>query len=139
MNRWMRWGQVSLLAALSALAAGATQAQFVKGNEAVRVMPDGTRKVETPPTKGARLAAPCLVSSGACGGSGWRMVETNDGLQECTEIVARPGTCQPSSYGMKKASRVWVVKAKGQWLQCQYPDISSKCVKTTELPYPAVQ
>jgi hypothetical protein len=139
MNRWMRWGQVSLLAVLSALAAGAAQAQFVKGNEAVRVMPDGTRKVETPPTKGALLAAPCLASTGACAGSGWRMVETRDGIQECTEFYARPGTCQPSTYGVRKASRVWVVKVHGQWQQCQYPDIASKCVKLSALPHPALQ
>ena len=32
-----------------ALAAATVSAQFVKGNEAVKVMPDGTKKVETPP------------------------------------------------------------------------------------------
>jgi hypothetical protein len=39
------------LLALVALALAATtaSAQFVKGNEAVKVMPDGTKKVETPP------------------------------------------------------------------------------------------
>ncbi|WP_234265046.1 hypothetical protein [Hydrogenophaga sp. NFH-34] len=63
---------------------------------------------------------------------------------ECTEVYAREGTCRPSSYGTTKLSRIWVLKTSGQWLQCQYPDLGSKCVKVfapppTNLPYPAVQ
>ena len=53
-----RMKAVRHLLALVALALAATtaSAQFVKGNEAVKVMPDGTKKVETPPTAGAHLA-----------------------------------------------------------------------------------
>lgn len=119
--------------------AGPVQAQFVKGNEAVRVLADGTKKVETPPTKGLPLAAPCPASRVTCAGSGWRMVETMDGIQECTEMYARPTTCRPSTYGTEKFSRLWIVKTKGQWMQCQLPNLASKCVKSTALPYPAVQ
>ena len=80
------------LLALFALALAATtaSAQFVKGNEAVRVMPDGTKKVETPPLPSTTLGAPCAADKPACTASGWRMVETADGLRECTEIYARP-------------------------------------------------
>ena len=67
------------------------------------------------------------------------MVETDAGLMECTEIYARPGTCRASRYGSEKRSRLWIVKTKGQWLQCQYPDLASKCVSTKALPYAAVQ
>ncbi|WP_324346347.1 hypothetical protein [Hydrogenophaga sp.] len=72
------------------------------------------------------------------------MVETPAGLMECTEVYAREGTCRPSSYGTTKLSRIWVVKAGGQWLQCQFPDLGSRCVKVfapppTNLPYPAFQ
>ena len=44
------------LLALVALALAATtaSAQFVKGNEAVKVMPDGTKKIETAATSGIR-------------------------------------------------------------------------------------
>ena len=115
------------------------QAQFVKGNEAVRVLPDGTKKVETPPLPGMSLAAPCPASRVTCAGSGWRMVETTDGIQECTEMYARPTTCRRSTFGTEKFSRLWIVKTKGQWMQCQLPDLASKCVKSTALPYPAVQ
>lgn len=129
------------LLALGALALASTTAvaQFVKGNEAVTVMPDGTRKVETPPLPAGTLGPPCLASNPACTASGWRMVETNEGLRECTEIYARPGTCRASTYGKEKRPRLWIVKTRGQWQQCQLPDLGSKCVSTKALPYSAVQ
>lgn len=67
------------------------------------------------------------------------MVETSDGLVECTEIYARPGTCRASKYGSEKRSRLWIVKSRSQWMQCQYPDLGSKCVSTKSLPTSVVQ
>lgn len=122
-----------------ALVGTSASAQFVKGNEAVSMMPDGTRRVETPPLPAATLAAPCAADKPACTASGWRMVETAEGLRECTEIYARPGTCRPSTFGADKRPRLWIVKLRGHWMQCQFPDISSKCVSTKALPYSAVQ
>jgi hypothetical protein len=130
----------SLLAMVAITFASApAMAQFVKGNEAVRVMPDGTKKVETPPLPSTTLAAPCDADKPACTASGWRMVETADGLRECTEIYARPGTCRSSTFGTEKRPRLWIVKTRGQWMQCQFPDIGSKCVSTKALPYSAIQ
>lgn len=128
-----------ILAAALACLATAASAQFVKGNEAVRILPDGSRQVETPPMPARVLAAPCPAERAGCAGSGWRMVETVDGLRECTEIYARPGTCRASTYGADKRSRLWIVKRGGQWLQCQYPDLGSTCVSTQSLPSSAVQ
>lgn len=128
-----------LALALIALATGTANAQFVKGNEAVKVMPDGSRKVETPPLPSATLGPPCAAQNPACTAGGWRMVETPDGLRECTEIYARPGTCRLSTFGVEKRARLWIVKRGGQWLQCQFPDLASKCVSTKSLPYGAVQ
>ncbi|MBQ0933633.1 hypothetical protein KAK07_22975 [Ideonella sp. 4Y16] len=130
--------KVVAVAVLALVGTGAS-AQFVNGNEAVNVMPDGTRRVETPPLPAATLAAPCAADKPACTASGWRMVETAEGLRECTEIYARPGTCRPSTFGADKRPRLWIVKLRGQWMQCQFPDISSKCVSTKALPYSAVQ
>lgn len=135
------WGVVACLA----LPFGAA-AQFVKGNEAVTATADGSRKVETPPlpaTGPARNSKPCAADAG-CHAGPWHMVETIVGLQECTEAYARPGTCRASSYGTTKRSRLWVVKSKGAWLQCQYPDLGSKCVNMfarppANLPFDAVQ
>lgn len=127
-----------------ALTSCASSAQFVKGNDAVRVLPNGNRRVETPPpTATAARTSVCGANAGCYAGS-WLMVETSAGLQECTEAYARPGTCRASSYGTVKRSRLWVVKAGGDWLQCQYPDLHSKCVRLfarapANLPFDAVQ
>jgi hypothetical protein len=118
---------------------GGAMAQFVKGNEAVSVLANGTKKVETPPQSGALLAAPCPADRKGCGGGGWMMVETASGLMECTELYARQGTCRSSTYGTQKLSRLWIVKAGGEWKQCQLPDLGSKCVSTKALPISAVQ
>jgi hypothetical protein len=134
----MTFARSLLFIALLALASAAS-AQFVKGNEAVKAMPDGTKKVETPPLPSATLAAPCSADKPACTASGWRMVETGEGLRECTEIYARPGTCRSSTYGTEKRPRLWIVKMRGQWMQCQLPDVDSKCVSTKALPYSAIQ
>jgi len=128
-----------IVAAAWLLTSADAGAQFVKGNEAVSIGAGGVRKVETPPTAGALLGKSCPAERPGCAGGGWKMVETESGLQECTEIYARPDTCRASKYGTEKRSRLWIVKSRGQWLQCQYPDLASKCVSTKALPYPAVQ
>ena len=132
-------------AAIAGLSSAAL-AQFVKANEAVRLMPDGTKRIETPPlptTGPIRTAKPCAAADN-CHGGAWLMVETKDGLVECTEAYARPGTCRASSYGTTKLLRLWVVKSGDTWLQCQLPDVGSKCVNMFarppgNLPYPATQ
>lgn len=125
--------------AVFAVAATDSFAQFVKGNEAVKLMADGSRQIETPPLPSASLGKPCPASQKGCAGGGWLMVETKDGLVECTEIYARPGTCRTSTYGSEKRSRLWIVKSGSQWMQCQYPDLAGKCVSTKSLPTSAVQ
>jgi hypothetical protein len=127
------------LCAFMAIASTPAVAQFVKGNEAVQVLADGSKKVETPPTAGALLAKPCPALQPGCSGGGWKMVETMDGAVECTEIYARPNTCRASTYGAEKLTRVWVVKSGSAWMQCQYPDLSKKCVSIKSLPISAVQ
>lgn len=114
-------------------------AQFVKGNEAVTALPEGGRKVETPPLPSASLGAPCPAVKAGCAAGGWKMLESKQGLIECTEVFARPGTCRPSTYGKEKRSRVWIVKLKGEWRQCVRPDVNGKCVKLTSFPTSAVQ
>ena len=119
--------------------AGAASAQFVKGNEAVKVMADGSKKVETPPLPSVTLGAPCSALKAGCAGGGWKMLESVDGLVECTEVFARPGTCRPSTYGTEKRSRTWIIKVQGQWTQCALPEIGGKCVSLKSLPVSAVQ
>ena len=99
-----------VIGAVLAIAVGDACAQYVRGNEAVKLMPDGTTRVETPPTAGAVLARPCPAAQAGCAGGGRKMVETQAGLMECTEIYARPGTCRASTFGTEKRSRLWIVK-----------------------------
>jgi hypothetical protein len=131
----------TLLLATASLtfAATASLGQFVKGNEAVAVMPDGSKRVETPALPPTYLAKACPVDQIGCASGGWKMLETPTGLMECTELYARPGTCRASTYGTQKRPRIWVVKSKGAWLQCQYPDLGSKCGSIKSLPYDAIQ
>lgn len=123
-----------------------TFAQFVNGNEAVRVMADGRTQVLTfpvPATGPAGKSRPCAADAG-CHAGAWHMLETPAGLRECTEPFARPTTCRASTYGAKKLARLWVVKKGTTWLWCQYPNLESKCVNMqarppSNLPYDAVQ
>lgn len=118
----------TIVLALAGLAASApAPAQYVKGNEAVR-QDAGGRQVETPPVLPAvSRTKPCFANAN-CNPGLWHMVETPEGLRECTEPTARPGTCRPSSYGSRKLSRLWVAKRGTTWLWCQYPDLGSRCV-----------
>ena len=118
-----------------------SHAQYVKGNEAVQTTTSGT-KVLTPPLP-ARPGKLCAAAD-PCHAGAWHMVETPQGLVECTEPFARATTCRASTYGSQKLPRLWIVKASSKWLWCQYPDLGSKCVDMfarppANLPYDAVQ
>jgi len=131
----------SLVVASFSLLGAAAQAQYVKGNEAVTVNAKG-KKVETPPVP-ASVGKVCGADA-KCHASSWRMVETDAGLVECTEAYARPSSCRGSTYGTQKLPRLWVVKRGSEWLQCQYPDLNSKCVPMfarppANLPVDAIQ
>lgn len=134
-------GMTSLL-----FSAALAQAQFVKGNEAVRVTAAGASEPELPPLpRRSSGAAPkvCGANDG-CHAGPWHMVETANGLQECTEPFARATTCRPSTYGTRKLSRVWVIKHQGKWLWCQKPELTARCVDMqarppNNLPLPAFQ
>lgn len=128
------------------LIAAQVKAQFVKGNEAVTRLADGSTRVETPPlpaTGSVKKTKPCNANAG-CHAGAWHMVETPRGLQECTEPFARQATCRDSTFGSRKLARIWIAKKGQTWLWCQYPDLASKCVHMNarpprNLPYDAIQ
>ncbi|WP_457356034.1 hypothetical protein [Roseateles sp. P5_D6] len=125
-----------LVAAAAVLASATAQAQFVKGNEAVKALPNGTKQVETPPLPLAGQAAkvkPCAIGAG-CQSGPLHMVETQSGLKECTEPFAREGTCRDSTYGSQKVSRLWIAKKGSTWMWCQFPDLSSVCADMNARP-----
>ena len=100
-------------------------------------MPDGTKKVETPPLPATGRSArqrPAPRQAG-CHGGAWLMVETADGLRRVHRAYARPGTCRASTYRHREAARgSGSSRRGGQWLQCQLPDIGSKCVNMFARP-----
>jgi hypothetical protein len=131
----------SLTAAL--LGGNNASAQFAKANEAVSETAAGS-VVTMPPTPASRSGFKVCAPSANCHAGSWRMVETASGLMECTEPWARPGSCRPSTYGAQKLARVWVVKRDGVWMQCQYPDLASRCTPMfvrppANLPFDAIQ
>jgi hypothetical protein len=137
----VRW--ISMAAVLT-LSVGASFAQFVKGNEAIKAKPDGTKTIETPPSSAASSKSKACAANAGCHPGPWHMVETSEGLRECTEPFARPTTCRDSTYGSQKLSRLWVAKRGSTWLWCQYPDLGKKCVDMNarpplNLPVSAVQ
>ena len=137
---FMRLVPVAVLAFHASLAS----AQFVKGNEAVRTLPDGRKRVELPPHSAGSSARRICAAEAGCHAGPWFMVETTEGLRECTETLARPTTCRESTYGSERKSRVWVAKRGSTWLWCQYPDLDKKCVDMhakppLNLPFSAIQ
>ena len=133
---------VTLAVASFALIGTAAQAQFVKGNEAVKVTATGT-KVETPPAQGrtgklCRAVDPTVTPVLGAWSRPMRAWWSALSRSRAT------GTCRASTYGTQKLSRLWVVKTKTTWLQCQYPDLGSKCVAMfarppANLPLDAIQ
>lgn len=142
----MKVVQLVFAGAVLAFGSPAAHAQFVKGNEAVKLMSDGSKKVETPPILArspASKSKPCAAGAG-CHAGPWHMVETRTGLRECTEPFARPTSCRDSTYGTQKLSRLWIAKKGSSWLWCQFPDLAGKCVDMNarpplNLPVSAVQ
>lgn len=113
------------------LACSVASAQFVAGNEAVHITTNGPQ-VDQPPTP--TKPPPLCGANARCHAGAWRMVETSSGLMECTEPWAREGSCRTSTYGAQKLRRVWVVRRDGEWLQCQYPDLGSRCAPMRARP-----
>lgn len=132
---------IHIVVASVAVLCSSVHAQFVKGNEAVRVTAQG-RTVETPPVPPS-VGKVCAASA-RCHAGAWHMVETPSGLQECTEPFARPTSCRTSTYGSQKLPRLWIVKSHSTWRWCQFPDIGGKCPEMfarppANLPFDAVQ
>lgn len=141
----MTVGQLAIVVAI-ACGSSAALAQFVKGNEVNQATPDGTKRVETPPlptTGPIRSTKPC-AATGNCHGGAWLDARNPGRAARVHGAYARPGTCRASSYGTTRLLRLWAAKSGGARLQCQLPDVASRCVNMfarlpVNSPYPAVQ
>ena len=119
--------------------AAAARAQLVAGDEAVKVLVEGPKGVETPPLPKASPAGPCSADNPTCTPSNRLRVEPRGGQQERIAFHARPGTCWGTSYGDEKRHRRWMVKRQGQRMQRQRPDVTGTCVSAKALPTINVQ
>ena len=100
--------------------ASAQQATGFPGNEAVRIVA-GKRVVEVPPTYGTQSGKPADYSPPThVGGKGGPviMIEGPEGLMACSDYILIKTACIPSDIGSVQRYRVWVVKLKAEWQQC---------------------
>ena len=101
--------------------------QFVNDTEAVILRPGASKRAETRPRPAtgsvSTLKAP--MANPTCNAGPWLMVETSDGLVECTEVSARGEARRKSAYRAIKATRLWMVRPGAVWLQRQCPNIGS--------------
>lgn len=98
------------------------------GNEAVQIV-NGKRVVEAPPLTataqryvkgGGKLPPPSAAGEVF-------MIESPEGLVECSGTYLSSTGCVPSTLGKTKRPRFWVVKLNGAWLNCDSRAQSRKC------------
>jgi hypothetical protein len=121
------------LAAVAVLCGAAAVAQpkgaTVPYNEAVKVI-GGQRKVQLPPMSNDDKVS--FYEAGFSKGDqyiGIYMIETGAGLVECVDPLYHTRSCRPSTYGMKKLNRVWIVMRAGEWQMCQGPQRVERCLR----------
>lgn len=124
---------VLLLCAMNAHGETPTKAVF-PGNQAVEEV-NGKRIVKYPkpgviqlgagafreqPTKVAVPVTSKLFGSNS--GPALMMIEGPNGLLECSELAVADSICRPSTVGVEKHARQWLVLLQGKWTLCQRPD-----------------
>lgn len=114
-------------AASAPSAAQAALGPTVAYNEAVRVV-GGKRVVQLPPPSKYTPPGWSVTKPGNhYGGSSPYMVETVDGLMQCTVPFYHPVGCEPSTYGTQRKLRTWIVLREGQWEGCIGIDQPKRC------------
>lgn len=112
------------------------------GNEALRIV-NGKRVAELPPLSAGQAAtAKSYAKTGTKGvppkdqevGVVY-MIETNDGLIECRNLITTIGECRPSSLGRDVKNRLWPVKLSGKWQTCDSRAANRKCGELTSMMF----
>ena len=114
----------------------ATGAALAFNNEAVKVLPDGTKNVELPPGpkhKGFRNIKRTTDPWPAGGRLPSFVIETDKGLIECT-VRWIDDSCREYTPGRDKRPRAWVVKHKGAWVNCPRRNSEAGCTPYHSLP-----
>lgn len=95
-------------------------------NEAVRVI-NGKRVVQLPPRNpyGTKVFVPRF--DGVYKPHAGYMIETEAGLVQCTVPFFEKEGCEPSTYGIKRTNRRWIVLRGGEWQACTGVEQPKKC------------
>jgi hypothetical protein len=130
---------LSVVAALHAATAAAQAPARAESNEVFYTDKDGAKRVVLPPAPMGfsgkpqpRPSKPLLIAEGAM--VVVYMIETESGLVECSDMFR--STCRPSTYGIEKRWRNWLVRRGGLWLTCNGPERSAQCVASVGLNGP---
>lgn len=131
----MRRLMLGLAAMLVAMEAAAMQ------NEAVRILPDGSRKVELPPGprhKGFQNFSRTADPWPAGGRLPSFVIDTERGPLECTMRWV-DNSCRTYVPGRDRRPRAWVLKRQGTWTICPRRDSAARCTSYTGLPIHELQ
>lgn len=110
-------------------------------NEAVKVLPDGTRRVELPPGP-KRQGFQNIKRTADPWPAGSRLpsfvIETDKGTVEC-RVAWIDESCRDYLPGRDKRPRAWVMKQNRAWVTCPNRSSSTGCVPYYGLPVHALQ
>ena len=110
-------------------------------NEAVRIMPDGSRKVELPPGP-KRQAFQNIKRTADPWPTGSRLpsfvIEADRGLVEC-RVAWIDESCRDYVPGRDKRPRAWVMKRDRTWITCPKRASGDGCVPYYGLPVHELQ
>lgn len=95
-------------------------------NEAVRIV-GGKRVVELPPLNPYSPKQFVPPAGSHVLRNHAYMVETPNGLLQCTVPFYAKAGCEPSTYGSVRQRRTWVVLHKGEWKGCIGLDAPKQC------------
>lgn len=95
-------------------------------NEAVRVVA-GKRVVQLPPLNPYNPKQYVAPASSYVMRVQAFMIETQDGLVQCTVPFFAKEGCEPSTFGQLKRSRTWIVLREREWQACIGIDKPKKC------------
>ena len=121
----------ALLASAAAIAAATPlPIRSAEDNEAVHKVQGSPAEVELPPGSNQHVSRVVPIRDSTVLRY---MIQTNDGLVECSGRVYRIGECAPAGSIKRPAPRQWIVKRHGTWWRCASPSANAKCAGINEL------
>ena len=119
---------VAAVLLLVSLAAISAERYLPEGNEIFYIDKEGVKRIMLPPPLIDRTGKRVVPKAKPLDKAVYLyMIQTFDGLIECSEPAIEQGACRPSSIGNYVSYRTWVVRRSGKWLHCDGPSRQAKC------------